>query len=140
MQNKEDDFTMSIPSLTFSKIKAPMENISDELASMNKTLKKKTKKKIRKRTNTKNDHSSKPDPIYGTPNEDLYLLLRSQRYKLSQKNNVPEYVVAPNKTLAKIAEDMPRTKESMMQIKGMGPNRFRLYGRHLLEIVQKFNS
>ena len=89
---------------------------------------------MRQRTNT-TDHHSKSDSISGTPNEDLYLLLRSQRFDLSQKNNVPEYVVAPNKTLAQIAEDMPRTKESMMQIKGMGPNRFRLYGRHLLETV-----
>ena len=121
-----------------------MENISDEMAIINKSTRTKAKRKSRSKVKNKVQKRSKTtknrNSTSGTPNEDLYLLLRSQRYELSQKNNVPEYVVAPNKTLAQIAEDMPRTKESMMQIKGMGPNRFRLYGRHLLEIVQKFSS
>ena len=87
------------------------------------------------RTNT-TDHHSNSDSISGTPNEDLYLLLRSQRFDLSQKNNVPEYVVAPNKTLAKIAEDMPRTKESMMQIKAWVRIVFAYMEDFFLETVQ----
>ena len=82
--------------------------------------------KSKRKTKRKSKVPTKPtQKTHSATNEDLYLLLRSQRYALSKKNNVPEYVVAPNKTLEQIAEYMPKTKESMLQINGMGPNRYR---------------
>ena len=111
-----------------------MENVPKETASIRKRKrKKKTNKNQGKSANQSNSSLS-------SKNEELYSLLHSQRYELSQKNGVPQYVVAPNKTLTQIAEIKPQSKEAMLQINGMGPNRFRLYGKYLLETVQRYGN
>jgi DNA helicase-2/ATP-dependent DNA helicase PcrA len=48
---------------------------------------------------------------------------------------VPAYVVAPDTTLAAIAEAQPTSTAVLRRVKGMGPARLERYGSEILAIV-----
>ena len=70
---------------------------------------------------------------------ELLTALKVVRKQLADKDDVPLYVVAPNKTLEDIAARRPTTRGAMMTISGMGSRRWSRYGRVLMETVRTWN-
>ena len=58
---------------------------------------------------------------------DMALLsrLRSLRYKIALKNNIPVYMIANNAVLVRLATDKPTTTEEFLAIPGIGSHTMR---------------
>ena len=67
---------------------------------------------------------------------DLLAHLRDLRLRLAKAADVPPYVIAPNRTLEDMAARRPMTRQSMLDVHGMGPERFRKYGAPFLEALR----
>jgi ATP-dependent DNA helicase RecQ len=69
--------------------------------------------------------------------EDLGLLalLKAKRRALAEAQNVPAYVVFPDKTLIEMAEKKPRTLDQMAGITGVGAKKLESYGMAFLEVI-----
>ena len=69
--------------------------------------------------------------------EDLGLLaqLKAKRRALAEAQNVPAYVVFPDKTLIEMAEKKPATLDQMAGITGVGARKLESYGAHFLEVI-----
>jgi ATP-dependent DNA helicase RecQ len=69
--------------------------------------------------------------------EDLGLLalLKAKRRALAEAQNVPAYVVFPDKTLIEMAERKPATLDQMAGITGVGARKLDSYGAAFLEVI-----
>lgn len=70
----------------------------------------------------------------------LFDELRKERKRIADEKGVPVYIVFDNKTLEEIAEIMPVSESLMLQIKGVGPVKFRMYGILFINVVKKFKN
>lgn len=61
--------------------------------------------------------------------------LRSARIQLARDKQLPPYVICHDRTLKLIALQAPADARGLEQIKGMGPNKVRLYGQALLDAI-----
>ncbi|MEC7985840.1 MAG: RecQ family ATP-dependent DNA helicase [Myxococcota bacterium] len=66
--------------------------------------------------------------------------LRNLRIKLARLHDVPEYVIAPNKTLEEMAIKAPSSRERLKDVHGMGPQRLRKFGRPFLETIRNWSN
>jgi len=86
------------------------------------------------------------EKIVGTEEEDipadekLVRELTEWRLALSKEMGRPAFVVLHQKTLLKIAQDKPKTKEELMAIDGISKKKYEAYGEAILEIVGKYCS
>jgi len=72
--------------------------------------------------------------------EDLYEELRMERSKIAAEEDVPAYMVAPNKTLEELAEIRPSTLTEMLDISGIADVRLEKYGQSFLDILNKYRD
>jgi ATP-dependent DNA helicase RecQ len=68
--------------------------------------------------------------------DDLVIMLKEVRRKVATAADVPAYVVATNRSLEAMAEVRPTSKEAMLEVHGMGPKRFQLYGRPFIDAIR----
>ena len=68
----------------------------------------------------------------------LYEQLSAARKALAQRDDVPLYSVATNRSLRDMAHKRPQTPQGLRQIHGMGPMRIRKYGRRFIEVINGF--
>ncbi|MDH5235890.1 MAG: HRDC domain-containing protein, partial [Gemmatimonadota bacterium] len=61
--------------------------------------------------------------------------LRVRRTELAKQEEVPAYVIFPDKTLREIARARPATLAALGRVHGVGPTRLERYGKALLEVV-----
>ena len=83
--------------------------------------------------------STTREPGADAVEEDLLEQLRDVRRTLSQADDVPAYVIAPNRTLEDMARLRPTTRKAMQTVHGMGPRRVEQYGPHFLEVIRAWN-
>jgi DNA helicase-2/ATP-dependent DNA helicase PcrA len=76
-------------------------------------------------------------PRSGGTDDPLFAALREWRTGRARAAAVPPYVIAPDATLAGIAEARPRTLAALRRVKGMGPARLEQYGDEILEVVDR---
>jgi len=76
------------------------------------------------------------DETLSEPEPALMEELRIWRRALAKEKKVPPYVILHNSHLAAIAVRRPTTRESLSQIKGVGPKRLELYGEALIELIR----
>ena len=88
----------------------------------------------RKKSRSKKKPSA-PAPAGSVP-QDLLQALRDVRKDLAHRADVPLYVVAANRTLEDMAQRKPRSEQAMLEVHGMGPKRFKRYGKPFLEVIQ----
>ncbi|MGI6406298.1 MAG: DNA helicase RecQ [Syntrophaceticus sp.] len=71
------------------------------------------------------------------PDSHLFEKLRTLRKEISQRENIPPYVIFHDSTLREMAEVCPTDQASMLTIKGMGETKFARYGHLFLEVIRK---
>ncbi len=84
---------------------------------------------------------TRPNP--GAPRHvavDLLHVLRDVRARLAKAADVPPYTVAPNRTLEDMASRRPMTRSAMLEVHGMGPERFRKYGQEFLDAMRGWSG
>lgn len=70
----------------------------------------------------------------------LFADLRHERNRIANERNIPAYLVFKNFTLTEMARSMPDNAETMRDIIGVTPDKFRLYGNQFLAVIWKYKS
>jgi len=76
------------------------------------------------------------EPVIDGANGALLDRLRTLRRTIAQEQQVPAYVVFPDRTLAEIAVRRPRTSAALADIRGVGPAKLERYGERFLAVVR----
>ncbi len=66
----------------------------------------------------------------------LYSILRDLRAKIAKREDVPPYVVFPNKTLEALSRYQPVSTEEALNLPGIGDAKIQRYARPFLEAIQ----
>ncbi len=85
---------------------------------------------IKKYRLTNEDYVSNPDLHIN-----IYEELRKYRHTVSREENIKTFMVFSNQTLEALAEKRPRTREELLQIKGLGEKKVDKYGDEILLII-----
>ncbi len=70
-------------------------------------------------------------------NYDEELLARLKQWRLaeSKRHSVPAYVVFTDTTLMALAQYQPHDEDALLQVRGLGPAKFKRYGSQLLQLM-----
>ncbi len=68
-------------------------------------------------------------------NIEIFEKLRELRLKIAKENEIPPYIVFSDKTLKEMSIKLPKTKEEMLQINGVGEIKYKRYGSEFLELL-----
>ena len=71
-------------------------------------------------------------------NEDLRQELQEWRTERYKADNVPAYTIIHQSTLLEIASRIPKTRESLLEIKGFGKAKYAKYGEEILAITSRY--
>jgi len=69
-------------------------------------------------------------------NEEILNKLREYRKMIAKEKDIPYYRVLTNETVNNIARDLPKDKDDLLSIKGIGPKTLETYGDAILTILQ----
>ena len=75
-------------------------------------------------------------PVLSGADEALLARLRDLRRTISREEQVPAYVVFPDRTLAEMAVRRPTNANALGQIRGVGPVKLDKYGERFLDVVR----
>lgn len=67
----------------------------------------------------------------------LYAMLKDLRKKVSQKHQLPPYVIFQDVSLEQMATVYPITLEELQNIQGVGAGKARRYGKEFVELIKK---
>jgi hypothetical protein len=83
---------------------------------------------------------SKPaDDISGlVRHEALFNTVKSWRDRKALETKLPSYMILPQKTMAALVTFLPRSQESLANIKGMGRKKSEKFGTELLELINAY--
>ncbi|MFZ4521912.1 MAG: HRDC domain-containing protein [Bacteroidales bacterium] len=74
----------------------------------------------------------------GMTHPELYSTLRQWRKNLADEQNIPVYMVLPQKSMMELMEKLPATLCGLKQIKGIGPAKIRQFGEAILSIIKNY--
>lgn len=67
----------------------------------------------------------------------LFDKLRALRLEIAREEKMPPYIVFSDKTLIDMAAKVPSNKEEMMNVSGVGENKFAKYGERFLSVIKE---
>jgi len=98
-------------------------------------------RKLRKPSRSKKKKHSATSRILfealSTSDQALFEILRELRSKLAKEQNVPPYVIFPDKTLTEMAVVKPVSKGQMLDISGVGETKLSRYGEAFLNEISR---
>ena len=68
----------------------------------------------------------------------LFEILRQKRYQMAQKAHIPPYIIFSDKTLREMSTYLPVSQEEMLEINGVGNNKYQKYGKVFSDIIKEF--
>ena len=71
---------------------------------------------------------------------DLFEKLRSLRAEIAKEEDKPAYIIFGDKTLKEMAKALPKTKEEMLDVNGVGEVKFERYGEQFLELLMSYEN
>jgi ATP-dependent DNA helicase RecQ len=71
-------------------------------------------------------------------NHALFALLRAKRKELADAAGVPPYVIFSDRTLVEMAGFFPQSRDSLLQINGVGKVKLNQYGDQFLELIGSY--
>jgi ATP-dependent DNA helicase RecQ len=74
--------------------------------------------------------------VVGPSDGQLYDALRVLRSEIAKRDRVPAYVVFADKTLAELAVRKPRSKNALLDVRGIGPAKVEKYGEQVLTLIR----
>jgi len=70
----------------------------------------------------------------------LFEALRGLRSRLAREQNVPPYVIFPDRTLGELAVARPDTQAQLLEISGIGEAKRERYGEAFLNVIRRFSE
>ncbi len=92
--------------------------------------------KLPERTAASNKKAKATDVLTSAGYE-LFDRLRELRLELAREENLPPYIIFSDKTLIDMAAKVPASKSEMLNVSGVGENKFSKYGEKFLSVVEK---
>ncbi|MCA9914014.1 MAG: HRDC domain-containing protein, partial [Anaerolineae bacterium] len=74
-----------------------------------------------------------PDPVVA----ERYTILHSWRKERAAQRNLDSSLILPKQTLWELARELPKNRDELSKIQGMGAWRMRTYGDDLLQVLRK---
>jgi len=71
---------------------------------------------------------------------DLFEKLREVRFRLAKEEGMPPYIISSDKTLVDMCVKLPFHREEMLQVSGVGENKYEKYGEAFLEAIREFTG
>lgn len=68
----------------------------------------------------------------------LFERLKKLRLEIARKESMPPYIIFSDKTLIDMAAKMPASKPEMLDVSGVGENKFAKYGERFLEVIEEY--
>jgi ATP-dependent DNA helicase RecQ len=68
----------------------------------------------------------------------LFSLIRNRRKELADEAGLPPYVIFSDKTLVEMAAYFPQSKESLLNISGVGKVKYERYGSAFLSVIKEY--
>jgi len=75
--------------------------------------------------------------VLGPAEQRVFAALKTLRSGIAREEQVPAYVVFPDRTLAELAVRRPRTLAAMGEVRGVGPAKLDKYGQHFLDALRE---
>ena len=69
---------------------------------------------------------------------ELFALLRAKRKEIADADNVPPYVVFPDRTLVEMSTYYPQSRESLLKLSGVGQTRLERFGGVFLTVIRVY--
>lgn len=84
----------------------------------------------------------KPQPVKrpASENPKLYDRLRLLRNSIAKQNAVPAYVIFTDKTIKEMSMYLPKNKEELLQINGVGEAKYEKYGAEFLTEIKHYKN
>ena len=79
-------------------------------------------------------------PTLSGADEALLARLRDLRRTISREEQVPAYVVFPDRTLAEMAVRRPTTSGALAKVRGVGPAKLEKYGDRFLAVIRSVDE
>ena len=70
-------------------------------------------------------------------NSEIFEKLRTLRAHIAKEENKPAYIIFGDKTLKEMAKILPKNKEEMLHVSGVGEVKFERYGEQFLELFRE---
>lgn len=67
----------------------------------------------------------------------LFDKFRVLRLQIAREENMPPYIIFSDKTLIDMAVKMPRSKSEMLEVSGVGENKYGKYGERFLRVIEE---
>ena len=68
----------------------------------------------------------------------LFERLKKLRLEIAREESMPPYIIFSDKTLIDMAAKMPSSKPEMLDVSGVGENKFAKYGERFLEVIEEY--
>lgn len=68
----------------------------------------------------------------------LFEQLRKLRLELAKEEAIPPYIIFSDKTLIDMCVKLPKNEYDMLNVSGVGENKFKKYGARFLEVINSF--
>lgn len=69
--------------------------------------------------------------------QELFKELKALRLQIAKETSMPPYVIFPDKTLLDMCVRKPTNREEMLQVNGVGENKYEKYGEEFLASIRK---
>lgn len=69
---------------------------------------------------------------------ELFELLRKKRLELSREKGIAPYMVFSDASLEEMAREIPRDRQSFLQINGVGRKKMKQYGAQFIEVIENY--
>ncbi len=66
---------------------------------------------------------------------ELLARLKSWRTEEARRQGMPPYIIFPDRTLVALAAAQPRSRDALLQVRGIGPAKLEAYGERLLQLL-----
>lgn len=71
---------------------------------------------------------------------ELFEKLRALRLEIAREEAVPPYIIFSDKTLIDMCVKVPHTKTEMLQVNGVGENKFAKYGNRFMDEIKSYEA
>ncbi len=100
-------------------------------------LKKPTSFMIVEDTEFKDEYDEETSEGGGALDQELYMMLKDLRKKMSRKLNVPPYVIFQDPSLEQMATMYPITQQELLNIQGVGTGKAKRYGQEFCDLIRR---
>lgn len=94
------------------------------------------KEREQKEAATAKVHRAKSD-VLTSKGLELFETLRELRMGIAKEEKVPPYIIFSDKSLTDMCIKLPKNKEEMLKVNGVGEAKFERYGERFIELLEK---